>query len=180
MKIKTILFGGGCFWCTEAIFQRLRGVKSVEPGYSGGNTDNPTYEQVSSGTTGYVEVARVDYDPSEIELEDLLAVFFSSHDPTQPDGQGKDIGEQYRSVIFYNDEEQKRAAEAYIAKLEQEGVYDGNIVTTLEPQRDYYPAERYHHDYYNQNQNQPYCRLVINPKLEKLKKQYQHLLKDEV
>jgi peptide-methionine (S)-S-oxide reductase len=175
-NIKVAIFGGGCFWCTEAIFQRLRGVISVKPGYSGGTVKNPTYEQVSSGTTGHAEAIQIEFDPEQITFSNLLNVFFATHNPTTPNRQGHDIGTQYRSSIFYMDETQKSDAEKYIRELNEQDVYGAPVVTTLEPFTKFYEAENYHQNYYNQNSNQAYCQVVINPKLSKLREKFAHLL----
>jgi len=177
----TTVFGGGCFWCTEAIFQMLKGVSKVESGYAGGSTDSPqaapTYEQVSRGTTDHAEVIRVTYDPTVISYEDLLTVFFGSHDPTTPNRQGADVGEQYRSVIFYNNEKEKEAAEALIKEI-NESLKDGtHVVTQLIPAGEFYPAESHHQDYYNENKGAPYCELVIEPKIEKVRKRFARLVR---
>lgn len=171
--------GNGCFWCTEAIFQRLKGVSKVESAYAGGKIKNPTYKEVSAGTTGYAEVLRIEFDPKVITYEELLEVFFSTHDPTTLNRQGADVGTQYRSAIFYHDEEQKKAAETMIAALEKEKVFNNSIVTEITEINNYYVAEDYHQNYYNNNKNAGYCRVVINPKLEKFKKQYKDKLKKE-
>ncbi|RPD98619.1 peptide-methionine (S)-S-oxide reductase [Aureibaculum marinum] len=171
-------FGNGCFWCTEAIFQQLKGVSSVEAAYAGGNVKNPTYKEVCTGTTGHAEVLRIVFDPKIISYSELLEVFFSTHDPTTLNRQGADVGTQYRSVIFYHNDEQKKAAEAMITALEKENVFDDPIVTEVTALNNYYPAENYHQNYYNNNKNEGYCRAVINPKLEKFKKQYKNKLKE--
>ena len=168
--MKTAMFGGGCFWCTEAVFKMMKGVTSVEPGYAGGSVENPTYEQVSSGDTGYAEVTKVEYDPAQVRYEDLLTVFFGSHDPTTLNRQGHDVGTQYRSVIFYADAEQEHLARKTVAGI------DG-AVTEIVAFEKFYPAEDYHKNYYERNQGESYCQLVINPKLEKIKKKYASLLK---
>jgi peptide-methionine (S)-S-oxide reductase len=167
--LETATLAGGCFWCLEAAFLDLRGVKRVESGYSGGQIENPTYEAVCSGRTGHAEVVQIDFDPAIIGFRDLLEVFFTIHDPTTPDRQGADVGTQYRSAVFYDSDEQKRITEEVIAKLESEGVWTG-IVTEVSPLAKFYPAEAYHRDYYNRNTNQPYCRAVIAPKIAKLRK----------
>jgi peptide-methionine (S)-S-oxide reductase len=174
---QVAVFGGGCFWCTEAVFDELRGVSSVIPGYAGGNVDNPSYEQVCSGLTGHAEVIRIDYDPALITYMDLLTVFFATHDPTTLNRQGNDVGTQYRSVIFYGDEQQKREAESFIKELNESKSFTKPIVTTMEPLGMFYPAEDYHHDYYARNRYQPYCQVTIPPKLEKLRKRFAELLK---
>lgn len=170
-KNETIVFGGGCFWCTEAVFKMLRGVISVEPGYAGGTAQNPTYEDVCGGKTGHAEVVKIEYNPEEADFRDLLAVFFGSHDPTTKDRQGNDIGTQYRSVIFYTTPEQKEATEKFIKNI------DG-IVTTVEPLNKFYPAENYHKDYFKNNPSAAYCQLIINPKLQKVQGKFKKLLKD--
>ena len=164
----TATFGAGCFWCTEAVFQQLKGVQSVVSGYTGGSVKNPTYQQVCSGTTGHAEAIQVHYDPSAISYEELLEVFWKTHDPTTQDQQGNDFGPQYRSAIFYHDGEQKALAEHYKQKLDASGLFPAPIVTEIVPSTEFYPAEAYHQNYYNQNASQPYCRAVIRPKLAKL------------
>ena len=186
-KLETAVFGGGCFWCTEAIFTRLRGVETVESGYAGGHTDNPSYEQVSMGNTGHAEAIKIEFDPSVIKYRDLLNVFFATHDPTTLNRQGNDVGEQYRSAIFYTSPDQKKDAEEFIKKLETEETFDDPIVTevtALNPApfgarkgAGFWPAESYHQRYYEQNQNKPYCQVVINPKIAKLRQKFAPLLK---
>ncbi|HUO75545.1 MAG TPA: peptide-methionine (S)-S-oxide reductase MsrA [Candidatus Paceibacterota bacterium] len=176
MEKAIAVFGGGCFWCTEAVFNMLRGVISVAPGYAGGTVAHPTYEQVSSGTTGHAEVIRFEYDPAVISYDDLLNVFFATHDPTTVNRQGNDEGPQYRSVIFYSDDAQRQAAEAFIAKL-NETKDGGRIVTTVEPLKEFWPAEDYHLKYYEHHKDEPYCQLVINPKLAKVQEKFSSLLK---
>lgn len=173
---EVAVFGGGCFWCTEAVFKMLKGVKAVEPGYAGGTKPNPTYMEVSGGDTGYVEVARVEYDPSQIAFRDLMTVFFGSHDATQLNRQGNDVGTQYRSVIFYTTEGQKAEAEARVAELNASATDGDPIVTTVEPLSNYYSAEDYHKDYYAQNKMQGYCQIIIAPKLQKVQKEFADLL----
>lgn len=178
---RQAVFGGGCFWCTEAVFQMLKGVSNVEPGYAGGSTGSPqaapTYEQVSSGKTGHAEVIRVTYDPSIISYEDLLTVFFGSHDPTTMNRQGADVGEQYRSVIFYNDEQEKAEAEKLIKEVDG-SLKDGtHVVTQLVPLEHFYAAESYHQNYFQNNTDAPYCQLVIEPKIEKVRKRFAELVK---
>ncbi len=170
-------FGSGCFWCTEAIFTSLKGVTNVTPGYAGGRIENPTYERVCAGSTGHAEVARVEFDPAIISYEQLVGVFFGSHNPTTLNRQGNDIGEQYRSVIFTHDPEQKRIAEAVKATLDAGKLFDAPIVTTIEPLRNFFPAEDEHRNYYASNPDQPYCQAVISPKLAKFRKQYAALIK---
>lgn len=174
--MKQVVFGNGCFWCTEAVFKMLKGVTKVESGYAGGSTTNPKYEQVSAGTTGHAEVIRLTYDPALISHEDLLTVFFGSHDPTTPNRQGNDIGEQYRSIIFYNDDEEKTAAERIIKEV-NESLKDGTrVVTQLVPATDFYPAEDYHENYYANHRSAPYCQLIIEPKVEKVRKRFAELV----
>ena len=168
-KTEVAVFGGGCFWCTEAVFQELRGVISVMPGYAGGSVQNPTYEQVCAGKTGHAEVIRVEFDPSRISYRDLLAVFFASHDPTTLNRQGSDIGTQYRSVILYTTDDQKCAAEKYLTELNASGPGRTPVVTERKPLETFYEAEEYHRKYSLKNPNQAYCQLVIKPKLKKLK-----------
>lgn len=170
------VFGGGCFWCTEAVFERLQGVVSVMPGYAGGLRARPTYEEVSRGATGHAEVVKIEYDSRIIAYDDLLNVFFETHDPTSLNRQGNDIGEQYRSVIFYTTLAQKRAAEGYIAKQEKAHVYAKPIVTAVEPFSGLYSAEEDHRHYYDKNAGAPYCRLVIAPKIRKVEKEFASLL----
>jgi peptide-methionine (S)-S-oxide reductase len=170
----TAVFGGGCFWCTEAAFQDLRGVTHVVPGYAGGATVSPSYEQVCSGRTGHAEVVQVDFDPEVVSYETLLKVFFTAHDPTELNRQGNDIGTQYRSTILYTDDAQKKEAEDFIAELNKD--FDGGIVTTLEPLTKFYEAEEYHHDYFKKNPTAGYCRVIISPKIAKLRKEYADLL----
>lgn len=161
-------FGGGCFWCIEAVFQRLDGVVSVVPGYAGGDTPNPTYREVCSGETGHAEVAQIRFDPAVITYEELLEVFWRAHDPTTLNRQGADVGTQYRSVIFYHSDSQKEAARTSKKTLAESGIYKDPVVTEISPLDTFYEAEDYHHDYYDRNQSAPYCRFVIQPKLEKL------------
>jgi peptide-methionine (S)-S-oxide reductase len=176
MAEQTAVFAGGCFWCTEAVFLDVVGVKSVESGYTGGNTVNPTYKQVCSGDTGHAEAIRVTFDPDQISYSDLLDIFFATHDPTQLNRQGGDIGTQYRSAIFPQDEEQEREARAAIARAQPD--HEEPIVTTIEPKAEWYPAEDYHQDYWaGEGQRNPYCLAVIPPKLQKLRKSFQARLK---
>jgi len=177
MTEETITLGGGCFWCTEAVFARLRGVTSAFPGYSGGRIPNPTYEQVSTGRTGHAEVTQLTYDPSVITLRQILEIFFATHNPTTLNRQGADIGTQYRSVIFYHTEEQHAEAEAYIRELTEKKVFKDPIVTRVEPFKAFYPAEEYHQRYYERNRNLSYSRIVIAPKVEKLEKRFADKLK---
>jgi len=177
MHTDTAIFGEGCFWCTEAFFQRLKGVISVTSGYGGGHVLNPTYEQVCDKHTGHVELAQIVYNPAEISYDELLEVFWKTHDPTTIDQQGADKGPQYRSVVFYLNDEQKEKAIKYKALLDKSGAFDKPIVTAIEHFRNFYPSENYHHDYYNQNPNQGYCRYVIQPKVEKFEKVFKNKLK---
>jgi peptide-methionine (S)-S-oxide reductase len=174
---ETIVFGGGCFWCTEAIFKTLKGVLSVEPGYAGGTVPNPTYEQICTGTTGHAEVIKVDYDPEKIKVRDLMTVFFATHDPTTLDRQGNDVGTQYRSVIFYSNENQKSEAERMIAEIDASSSEGGPVVTQVEPLVQFYPAEEYHKDYFARNPEKAYCQIVINPKVHKVQEKFAALLK---
>ena len=176
-KRDIAVFGGGCFWCTEAVFDELRGVISVVSGYAGGNTKNPTYEQVCSGDTGHAEVIRIQFDATQISFGDLMTVFFATHDPTTLNRQGNDVGTQYRSAIFYADEEQKQEAEAFIKELNDSKAFGKPVVTTVEPLGEFYEAEDYHQKYYANNPYQPYCQYMIPPKLNKLHKQFSALLK---
>ena len=177
INLNTIYLGGGCFWCTEAIFRSLKGVSSVESGYMGGNIPNPTYEKVSSGTTGHAEVVKIKYNEEEISTPDILEIFFDLHDPTTLNRQGNDVGTQYRSVIFYTEEIQKFEAELIIKKLNKLFESSGKkVVTELVPASEFYPAEEYHKEYYKNNSSAPYCQLVISPKLEKLQKQFRDKL----
>ena len=171
-------FGAGCFWCSEAVFARLEGVKEVVSGYAGGAKESPTYKEVSSGDTGHAEVVEITYDPQKISYDQLLEVFWNTHDPTTPDRQGNDVGSQYRSVIFYHTDQQKRIAKESKEKLEQSGKYNAPIVTQILPYKSFFKAEGYHQDYYEKNQGAPYCQLVIQPKIEKLEKQFKEKLKD--
>ena len=176
-KKEVAVFGGGCFWCTEAVFDELRGVSSVVSGYAGGATKNPTYEQVCSGQTGHAEVIKIEFDPTEISFRDLMTVFFATHDPTTLNRQGNDAGTQYRSVIFYADDEQKRQAAAFIRELDDAKTFRNPVVTTLEPLAEFYPAEDYHQKFFANNPFQSYCQYTIPPKLNKLHKQFSELLK---
>ena len=177
LKTDTASFGTGCFWCTEAIFERLKGVLKVTSGYSGGSVPDPTYEEVSTGTTGHAECCQVVYDPSKISYDELLEVFWKTHDPTTLNRQGNDVGTQYRSVIFYHSPEQKEKAERYKAELDSAGAFNKPIVTAVEPYKNFYSAEGYHQKYYEYNSGQMYCRLVIAPKVEKFEKVFQSKLK---
>ncbi len=175
--MQTAVFGGGCFWCTEAVFTNLKGVASVAPGYAGGTTKNPTYESVRSGMTGHAEVIRIEYDPAQISFNDLLTVFFATHDPTTVNRQGNDVGTQYRSAIFYTTEEQKRAAEEFIRQLAESDPGGKPIVTEITPLDVFYEAEDYHKQYYERNRSAGYCQVIIEPKVQKLQEKFQNLLK---
>jgi peptide-methionine (S)-S-oxide reductase len=176
-ETKVATFGGGCFWCTEAVFLELEGVSKAESGYSGGHLENPTYEQVCTKTTGHAEVIQVTYDPKKLPFEKLLEVFFKTHDPTTKDRQGADEGPQYRSAIFYHDEEQKKVAESVKQKLDASGAFGAPIVTEITKFDKFYKAEGYHQNYYARNPNQGYCRAVIQPKLEKFRHAFEKDLK---
>ncbi len=169
--------GGGCFWCTEAIFDDLKGVESVESGYSGGTVPNPSYQLVCTGTTGHAEVTQIIFDPKVISYKQILEVFFTVHDPTTLNRQGADVGTQYRSVIFYHNEEQKKVAERVIKETAEKKIWDGAIVTQLVPFQAFYPAEDYHQEYFAHNPFQPYCRVVIAPKVKKFRDHYREMLK---
>jgi peptide-methionine (S)-S-oxide reductase len=177
MPTETAILGGGCFWCVEAAIQQLKGVESVRSGYMGGGSANPTYQQVCSGKTGHVEVAEVTFDPAIISFGDLLHVFFTLHDPTTLNRQGNDVGEQYRSVVFYRDEAQKKTAGEVIAELTRDQVFSGPIVTAVEPASTFYVAEDYHQDYLTNNPMQPYCMFVVAPKVQRIREKYASRLK---
>ncbi len=179
-KLETAVLGAGCFWCVEAIFQDLKGVEKVESGYSGGTKKNPTYQEVCSGTTGHAEVVKLTFDPSVISYEQVLTVFFHVHDPTTMNKQGADVGTQYRSAIFYNSDEQKKTAEKVKDDITKQGLWNDLIVTEITPLGDYYPAEDYHQNYFNDNPNQSYCSYVIAPKVKKFYKEFGYLLKEGV
>ena len=174
---QTAVLGGGCFWCVEAAFNQLQGVQRVASGYMGGRVQNPSYEQVCSGKTGHVEVAEITFDPAVISYEDLLEVFFTVHDPTTLNRQGNDVGEQYRSVIFYRDEAQHQTAQKVIDQLTKERAFKDPIVTTVEPASTFYPAESYHQDYYKNHPYQPYCMFVVSPKVKKIREKFAASLK---
>lgn len=176
-SIEIATLGNGCFWCTEAVFQRLDGVQRVTSGYSGGDMANPDYNTVCSGVTGHAECLEISYDASKLSFQDVLEVFWKTHDPTTLNRQGNDVGSQYRSVIFYHSPEQKEIAEKYIHQLTDSHAYQNPIVTTLEPFTKFYPAESYHQDYFNQNSNAPYCQFVVKPKVEKFKEIFKDKLK---
>ena len=175
---KVAVLGGGCFWCLEAVFQRLKGVTAVTSGYAGGDRPEPTYRLVCSGGTGHAEVVRISFDPSEISFRALLDVFFTIHDPTTPNQQGADVGTQYRSIILYADSEQRRIAEDVVRELESGGRWPDPMVTEVEPLRVFYPSEPEHRDYYRRNTEQPYCQVVISPKLAKARTSLEHLFEN--
>ena len=170
---EMIVFGGGCFWCTEAIFESLKGVLSVMPGYAGGTTKNPTYESIHSGTSGHAEVIKIEYDPALVSYNDLLTVFFATHDPTTLNRQGPDVGTEYRSAVFYTTEDQKNQTEQFIATLNESGP---KVVTQVQKLDIFYPAEEYERQYYKNNTESPYCQIVINPKMEKVRARFKELL----
>jgi peptide-methionine (S)-S-oxide reductase len=176
-KLETATFGAGCFWCVEAVFQRLEGVHQVVSGYSGGHVENPTYKEVCGKNTGHAEVCQIAYDPSKISFEELLEVFWKTHDPTTPNQQGNDVGPQYRSAIFYHDERQKALAEKYKKELDASGAFDAPIVTEIAPFKNFYKAEDYHQNYFNENPTQGYCAFIIKPKVEKFEKVFKNKLK---
>jgi peptide-methionine (S)-S-oxide reductase len=176
-KLEIATLGGGCFWCLEAVFEQLEGVKSVKSGYAGGSMPNPSYEQVCTGSTGHAEVVQITFDPEKITYQELLEIFFTIHDPTTLNRQGGDVGTQYRSVIFYHTPEQEKVANEVIEKLEASGIWENPIVTELVEYKEFYPAEEYHQEYYRRNRAQPYCQAVITPKLAKLREKYFKKLK---
>lgn len=169
--------GGGCFWCVEAVFDELKGVEKVESGYSGGHVENPTYREICTGTTGHIEVVQVTFDPEIVSFRDILSVFFATHDPTTLNRQGADVGPQYRSAVLYHDEEQKRVAEEYIVELEADGIWNAPIVTEVTAFEKYYVAEEYHQNYFEDNPGQPYCQVIIAPKVAKFRKENLERLK---
>jgi peptide-methionine (S)-S-oxide reductase len=177
-RSESATLGGGCFWCLEAAFQGLHGVRGVESGYAGGEVEHPTYEQVCTGTTGHAEVVRVEFDPEVLSFRELLEVFFVIHDPTTRDRQGADVGTQYRSVVFHHSEEQRQTAESLIQELEEISAFSDPIVTQREPVPEFYPAGEYHRDYYRRNPGQAYCQVVISPKLEKMRKAFAGRLRE--
>ena len=178
-KTEIATLANGCFWCTEAIFRRLKGVKSVLPGYAGGTVKNPSYDQVCTGKTGHAESIQIEFDPEVIPFEKILDIFWHTHDPTTLDRQGNDVGTQYRSAIFYHDERQKEIAEKSKKEIQQEGVYKDPVVTEITPFKHFYPAEGYHKDYYERHQDAPYCNFVIDPKVHKLLKQFGDDVRDK-
>jgi peptide-methionine (S)-S-oxide reductase len=177
IEFRRLTVGGGCFWCTEAVFRRVMGVVKVIPGYSGGDTKNPTYRQITTGRTGHAEVVQITYDPEVVSLKELLEIFFTTHDPTTLNRQGADIGTHYRSIILFEDKEQRNAAETVIQEFNKKKIYPNPIVTELKELSKFYEAEEYHKDYYDKNPIQPYCRMVINPKLSKLQEKFSDKLK---
>ena len=177
MKVETATFGSGCFWCTEAVFERIEGVARVESGYTGGTVDNPTYRQITTGTTGHAEVVQIKYYPDAVSYPELLEIFWKTHDPTTLNRQGADVGTQYRSAIFYHSEEQKKLAEKYKTELNASGAFNDPIVTEITKFDKFYKAEEYHQDYYANNPNQGYCAFVITPKIEKLEEVFKDKLK---
>ena len=178
MDLKTATFGSGCFWCTEAIFELVEGVSDVVSGYAAGDTKNPTYKEVTSGTTNHAEVVSITYDPSIISYLELLEIFWRTHDPTTLNRQGADVGTQYRSIILYHDSDQKRLSEETLKKLDESGAWNSPIVTKIEKLENFYPAEQYHQNYYELNPNNSYCSYVISPKIDKFKKAFSDILKN--
>lgn len=176
--LQTIVLGGGCFWCTEAVFKEVRGVTDVESGYSNGQVKNPSYQDVCTGTTGHAEVVKLEYDPAQVTTRQILEIFFTIHDPTQLNRQGNDTGTQYRSGIYYTTPEQKQEAEAIIAELTREKAWDQPIVTEVKPMENYWPAEEYHQDFFEKNPHQGYCMAVAAPKVAKFRKTFRELAKD--
>jgi len=177
-KSEQATFGAGCFWCVEAVFEELKGVTRVEAGYAGGHVEDPSYEEVTTGTTGHAEVTRITYDPSVISYDQLLTVFWHTHNPTTKNRQGNDVGPQYRSVIFYHNEQQKEIAERSLSETEQSNLWQDSIVTEIQPLNNYFKAENYHQDYYANNPNAGYCQVVIAPKLKKFRKEFREWLKN--
>ena len=178
ISLETAIFAGGCFWCTEAIFQRLKGVSEVIPGYTGGTIKNPAYREICTGRTGHAEAIKITFDPSRISYVELLEVFFATHDPTTLNRQGNDVGNQYRSEIFYTTETQKNLADEFMALLEKENVFSSPVVTAISEEKPFYLAEEEHHNYFNDHRQQPYCQVIINPKIKKLNTQYANKLKN--
>ncbi len=177
---EIVVLGGGCFWCTEAVCSSLRGVISVMPGYAGGHTKAPNYESVLTGTTGHAEVIKVEFDPKQISFRDILTVYFGTHDPTTPNRQGFDVGTQYRSIIMYTTDKQKKEAEVLIKEINNSNSLGAPVVTEVKPLEGFYPAETYHQKYYQNNTDQPYCQVIINPKLQKLKEKFSKLVRENV
>ena len=178
-KTQLATFGGGCFWCTEAVFLKVRGVNKVVSGYTGGIKLNPTYKDICTGTTGHAEVIQIEFDPAKVSFEQLLDVFFHTHDPTTKNRQGADVGTQYRSSVFFHDEAQKETTKKVIAELDKSGDFDDPIVTTIEEMKKFYPAEDYHQDYFAQNPDNPYCQAVVGPKVAKFQKRYKEMMKKD-
>lgn len=178
-KTQLATFGGGCFWCTEAVFLKVRGVKKVVSGYTGGAKPNPTYKEICTGLTGHAEVIQIEFDPAKVTFEQLLDVFFYTHDPTTKNRQGADVGTQYRSSVFFHDEAQKETTKKIIAELDKSGDFDDPIVTTIEEMKKFYPAEDYHQDYFAQNPDNPYCQAVVGPKVAKFQKRYKEMVKKD-
>ena len=178
-KTQLATFGGGCFWCTEAVFLKCRGVLKVVSGYTGGVKPNPTYKDICTGLTGHAEVIQIEFDPSKVTFEQLLDVFFHTHDPTTKNRQGADVGTQYRSSVFFHDEDQNEATKKVIAELDKSGDFDDPIVTTIEEMKKFYPAEDYHQDYFAQNPDNPYCAAVVGPKVAKFQKRYKEMVKKD-
>lgn len=177
-NLQKATFGGGCFWCTEAVFKELAGVRTVVSGYSGGHVEHPTYQQICTGTTGHAEVVQITYHPEKISYDELLEVFWKTHDPTTLNRQGNDVGTQYRSVVFFHTPEQQKVAESYKKKLDESGAFERPIVTQIVPLQTFYPAEDYHQDYYALNPEQGYCQVVIRPKMEKFRKVFADKLRE--
>ncbi len=175
---ETATLGGGCFWCLEAVYQRIRGVERVVSGYAGGKRPNPTYQQVCSGATGHAEVVQLTFDPEQVSYETLLKIFFTIHDPTQRNRQGNDIGTQYRSVIFHHDQQQAETARAVIREIGEQGLWPDEVVTELKPLDVFYPAEAYHQNYFRNNPGQPYCQVVVSPKVVKARREFQSVFVD--
>jgi peptide-methionine (S)-S-oxide reductase len=175
---ETATFGGGCFWCIEAAFEEVEGVESVTSGYAGGHTEDPGYREVCSGSTGHAEVVQLAYDPDVVEFEELLEVFFTVHDPTQLNRQGPDVGTQYRSIVLYHDDRQRELTEAYVEALEEEGGYDDEIVTEVEPLEEFYRAEEKHQNYFEKNPNDAYCQMHATPKVEKVREKFTEKVAD--
>jgi peptide-methionine (S)-S-oxide reductase len=178
-KLEVATFGAGCFWCTEAVFERVKGVEKVVSGYSGGTVENPTYQQVCSGQTGHAEVVQLTFDPAKISYADLLEIFWKTHDPTTPNQQGPDVGTQYRSAVFYHSDEQQKVAEAYKQQLNESKAFDKPIVTEITKFTNFYAAEKYHQDYFELNRRQPYCSRYISPKIKKFNRMFRDKLKDK-
>jgi peptide-methionine (S)-S-oxide reductase len=179
-RTELATLGGGCFWCLEAVYLRVEGVHGVRSGYAGGARPNPTYQQVCSGATGHAEVVEVAFDPDVIPYEEVLEIFFAIHDPTTPNRQGADVGTQYRSVIFHHSERQREVAERLVRELNAQGIWDAPIVTEIEPLETFWPAEDHHQDYFRRNPTQPYCQVVVAPKVAKFRRRFAHRLRDEV